>query len=76
MDASASKGPAITSVEHRLRDALIEFLQAAPLRDPQRTAAALDRILELERQLGPEADPKLRHYLERRSYQKALEFLQ
>ena len=37
--------------------------------------AALKRVTELQAQLGADAPPMLRHYLERRSYQKALDFL-
>jgi hypothetical protein len=34
-----------------------------------------ERIERLEQQLGATADPQLRHYLQRRSYTKALEHL-
>ena len=66
----------MTAIESQLREALTDFIRAAPARDTERTTAALNRILDLERQLGADTPPPLQHYLERRSYQKALEFLE
>ena len=65
----------MTACEENLRQALQEFMQAATRRDAATVSATLQRVMELEKQLGPDASPMLRHYLERRSYQKALEFL-
>ena len=62
-------------IEQQLRQALQEFMAAGASRDRVKIAAALRRITELHGQLGDDAAPMLRHYLERRSYQKALEFL-
>jgi hypothetical protein len=59
----------------QLRDALNEFMAASSTRDAGKIAAALTRVCDLEQRLGPDAPPMLRHYLERRSYQKALDFL-
>ncbi len=39
-------------------------------------AAHLRRLDELGQELGNEAPPMLRHYLEKRSYTKALDFLE
>jgi len=61
--------------DQQLREALEDFIRLSATRDGTQIAAALNRILELERQLGEDAPPMLRHYLERRSYQKALDFL-
>jgi hypothetical protein len=61
--------------EQELREALAEFMKAAPQTDTEHTRKALNRIIDLEQRLGADADPMLRHYLERRSYQKALDFL-
>jgi hypothetical protein len=61
--------------EQELRDALQQFMQTTSRRQSEQIAEALNRILQLEQQLGPDTPPMLRHYLERRSYQKALEFL-
>jgi len=58
-----------------LRGALAAFMAASRTRDAGKIAAALTRICDLEQRLGPDAPPMLRHYLERRSYQKALDFL-
>jgi hypothetical protein len=58
-----------------IRDALATFIAASATRDSAKIAAALRRITELQRQLGDDAHPMLRHYLERRSYQKALDLL-
>lgn len=38
--------------------------------------AALRRVDGLTQSLGPEIPPQLRHFLQRRSYVKALEYLQ
>jgi len=65
----------MTPAEQGLRDALQQFVQTASKRQPDQIAEALNRILQFEQQLGSDAPPMLRHYLERRSYQKALEFL-
>ena len=55
--------------DHALRD-----------RDPaahlEKLIAAAGRLDELVGQLPPDADPKLRHYLERQSYVKALAWLE
>ena len=60
--------------EEQLRDALSDFMRTASDRGSD-VGAALKRISELHKQLGPQTHPMLRHYLERRSYQKALELL-
>jgi hypothetical protein len=61
------------TTESQLREALRKFLRAAAERGD--VSGALKQITELQSQLGPDAHPMLRHYLERRSYQKALELL-
>ena len=61
--------------ERELREALTGFISASATRDAGKVAAALTRVCDLEQQLGPDAPLMLRHYLERRSYQKALDFL-
>ncbi len=65
----------MTPAEQGLRDALQQFMQTTSRRQPEQIAEALDRILQFEQQLGSDAPPMLRHYLERRSYQKALDLL-
>jgi hypothetical protein len=58
-----------------LRQALAAFLTASVTRDAGQIGAALNRVLELEAQLPADAPERLRHFLQRRSYQKALEYL-
>jgi hypothetical protein len=62
-------------LENDLRAALQEFIAASGSRDAGQIGAALNRVLELESHLPADAPERLRHYLQRRSYQKALEFL-
>jgi hypothetical protein len=65
----------MAAVEQELRDALTRFMRAATEKDREVVATALARVTELQQRLGPDASPMLRHYLERRSYQKALDHL-
>ncbi len=60
---------------NELREALTAFMAASATRDPGQIGTALNRVLELEARLPADAPAQLRHYLERRSYEKALEFL-
>lgn len=46
-----------------------------PLRHTGRLREVSDKIERLERQLPATIDPELRHFLQRRSYGKALEWL-
>ena len=46
-----------------------------PLRHTKRLKEVSERIELLEQQLPPTIDPQLRHFLQRRSYGKALELL-
>lgn len=46
-----------------------------PARHTERLQAVSERIEQLEQQLPPAIDPQLRHFLQRRSYSKALELL-
>jgi hypothetical protein len=65
----------MTTIEQELREALQQFMATTANRQSEQIGEALNRILHLEQQLGAGAPPMLRHYLERRSYQKALDFL-
>lgn len=47
-----------------------------PDRHTERLRAVSEKIEALERQLPPQSDPQLRHFLQRRSYSKALELLE
>lgn len=62
-----------------LRERLAIISDEESRRDIQTHTARLQNISErieaLERQLPPETDPQLRHFLQRRSYSKALDFI-
>ncbi len=65
---------------HALRERL-EIIGDEKSRDDaaghmQRLQKISERIEEIERQLPSEIDPQLRHFLQRRSYGKALELLE
>jgi hypothetical protein len=47
-----------------------------PDRHTERLRAVSEQIEELERRLPPTIDPQLRHFLQRRSYSKALDCLE
>jgi hypothetical protein len=53
-----------------------DFYQHDPAGHLERLKAISAEISTLQRQLPPDIDPKLAHYLERCSYDKALAFLE
>lgn len=63
-----------------LRERLAIIGDEASRRDPERHTERLREISEkierLERSLPSKIDPELRHFLQRRSYSKALELLE
>ena len=63
-----------------LRERLTIISDEESRHDPERHMARLqnvsERIEALERQLAGGLDPQLRHFLQRRSYTKALEYLE
>lgn len=63
-----------------LRERLAIIGDEESRRDPDRHTERLrvvsGKIEDLERQLPPKIDPELRHFLQRRSYNKALELLE
>jgi hypothetical protein len=65
----------MATVEQELREVLTGFMRAAAEKNREGVTATLARVTELQKRLGPDAPEMLRHYLERRSYQKALDFL-
>jgi hypothetical protein len=73
MDAS------LTPLAAALRERLAIISDEESRRDPERHTARLRGISEkiegLERRLPPGIDPELRHFLQRRSYSKALDLL-
>ncbi len=63
-----------------LRARLAVIADAASRRDAaqhlERLQSASEKIEEIEQQLPAAIDPQLRHYLQRRSYDKALAFIE
>ena len=63
-----------------LRERLTIIADEESRRDPDQHIARLQnvsqRIEALEQRLSPTLDPQLRHYLQRRSYSKALEHIE
>ncbi|MFN2623991.1 MAG: hypothetical protein ABR611_14225 [Chthoniobacterales bacterium] len=63
-----------------LRERLAIIVDEESRRDPERHTERLrlvsERIERLEQFLPPQTDPQLRHFLQRRSYSKALELLE
>ena len=61
-----------------LTQALETLLRAIgpPPGPPGQLQAALRQVDDLTQALGPDTPPQLRHFLQRRSYVKALEYLQ
>ena len=70
----------LTELASALRQRLAIIGDEESRRDPNRHTERLRTVSEeieaLERQLPPGIDPQLRHFLQRRSYSKALELLE
>ena len=62
-----------------LRERLVVISDEASRRDPEQHTKRLREVSEkidlLEQSLPPQVDPQLRHFLQRRSYSKALDLL-
>ena len=69
----------LTELAAALRERLAIIADEESRRNPIPHTARLrevsERIEQIERGLPPTIDPQLRHFLQRRSYDKALEFL-
>jgi hypothetical protein len=74
MDAS------LTDLAAALRERLAiigdEQSRADPDRHTERLREVSEKIERLKQSLPPEIDPQLRHFLQRRSYSKALDLLE
>jgi hypothetical protein len=74
MDAS------LNELAEALRDRLAIIADEQSRQDPNRHIARLrevsEKIERIEQSLAPKIDPELRHFLQRRSYSKALELLE
>ena len=70
----------LTELAAALRERLAIIGDEESRRDPDRHTERLrvisERIEDLEHRLPPKIDPQLRHFLQRRSYSKALELLE
>jgi hypothetical protein len=70
----------LTELAAALRERLAVIGDEESRRDPDRHMERLrdvsERIERLEQSLPPKIDPQLRHFLQRRSYSKALELLE
>lgn len=60
----------------QLHTELQALMAAIDNREGESIATHLQQLDELGQELGSEAPPMLRHYLEKRSYTKALDFLE
>lgn len=69
----------LTELAAALRERLAVIADETSRQDPDRHMRRLSdvsaRIERLEQSLPAQTDPQLRHFLQRRSYSKALEFL-
>jgi hypothetical protein len=69
----------LTELAAALRERLTIIADQESRRDPaqhtERLREVSERIEEIERGLPPTIDPQLRHFLQRRSYDKALDLL-
>ncbi len=63
------------ALRERLEIVADETSRQNPDAHMQRLQEVSERLEEIERRLPPTIHPQLRHYLQRRSYTKALEFL-
>ncbi len=70
----------LTELADTLRERLAIIGDEESRRDPgqhtERLRVVSERIERLERSLPAQTDPQLRHFLQRRSYSKALELLE
>lgn len=70
----------LTELAEALRERLAiigdEESRRDPARHTERLQAVSEKIERLEQQLPSAIDPQLRHFLQRRSYSKALELLE
>lgn len=63
------------NAETRIKDALRRFEAAVSSADGEALASSLRELDELAREHRGRLDPRLQHFLDRRSYEKASEWL-
>ncbi|HEX9781938.1 MAG TPA: hypothetical protein VGA56_04290 [Opitutaceae bacterium] len=61
--------------EEQIKGILIELTEGMKSPDTRRMITSMERLEALVAQSASRLDPRLRHFLERRSYVKALAFL-
>lgn len=71
-----SLGELETALRERLEIVSDEKSRANPEQHVIRLQKISERLEEIERRLPSDIDPQLRHFLARRSYSKALDFLE
>ena len=64
------------ALRERLEIVADEESRRAPLRHTERLKEISEKIERIEHRLPATIDPQLRHFLQRRSYSKALELLE
>jgi hypothetical protein len=74
MDASLTE--LASALRERLAIIADDESRSDPLRHTERLRNVSERIERLAETLPPKTDPQLRHFLQRRSYSKALELLE
>ena len=71
---------ALADLAHALRERLSVIQDEESRRDHtkhiDRLCAVSEKIDRLQESLPPSTDPRLKHYLDRKSYDKALEYLE
>ena len=63
-------------LQDQLHATLKEMMKAIDNGEGEAIVASLGRIDDIGQRLGADAPPMLRHYIEKRSYSKALDFLE
>lgn len=63
-------------METRIKDTLMRLLEAIKQSDTQGVLSGMEEVETLARQPDAGLHPQLAHFLERRSYAKALQYLQ
>jgi hypothetical protein len=80
MDSSIENQEVVIALAAALRERLAIIGDEASRRDPTKHMTRLqfvsEKIEAFQAKLPPRTDPRLKHYLERRSYDKALEWIE
>jgi hypothetical protein len=63
-------------MENRIKDALIRLLESIKRSDTQGILHGMEEVEDLAGRANADLHPQLAHFLERRSYAKALDYLE